>query len=230
MIAKIGIVDDHPLIRRGLAAAVQDTDDLHVAWTASSINETLSQMRDRVAQVLVVDLCIGNASGLDLVRNVKECWPDTRCLVSTMQDESLYAVRAFKAGASGFISKSDSVERLIDGIRSIAHGGVQFSPAVTAKLLDSKHSQAYDEKEDDVVATLSDRELQVFELMGEGYSTRAIAEALFVSPKTIDTFRVRIKRKLRLENSCQLTHFATKWVLESEHSAASKMLADSPSI
>lgn len=219
MTTTIGIVDDHPLIRRGLAAAIGDDVNLQVLWTAADQDEAVQQIESSPAALVVVDLMLGSTNGLDLIRLIKERWPKIRILVSTMHDEGHYAVRCYKAGAHGFVSKSDSVGELVDGIRSVVAGGLKFSPQATAQLL-SSHDQPVTEDRCPLVNLLSDRELQVLELMGDGKTTREIADALFLSRKTVDTFRERIKRKLNIDNAAELTHFATKWVMANGQSPA----------
>ena len=209
----IAIVDDHPLIRKGLSAAISERPGWDVVWTASGLMDSLALARTCPPDIAVVDLSLGDEDGLELIQALRQRCPKTRFVVSTMRDEALYAGRCLKAGAAAFVSKSESIESLIDAIDTVSNGGMYFSSKATAKLL----SQATEPQDSNGVDSLSDRELQVFELIGRGYSTKRVAEALHVSAKTIETFRERIKKKLELKSASELSHYATSWfVLQSK--------------
>ncbi|QDT11612.1 response regulator transcription factor [Planctomycetes bacterium K23_9] len=202
----VAVVDDHPLIRRGLAEAIREESDLNVAWTATSVAETMDKLQFEVPDVAVVDLVLTDGQGLDLVRDVKKKHINTKILVSSMQDETVYANRCLKAGAHGFIGKSEPVETLIDAVRLIVNDQIYLSPKMTSRMLQNIGSP----NEADGVERLSDRELQVLEMIGTGKDTKSIAKEMHVSPKTIDSFRERIKSKLQISNATELMHFAVR--------------------
>jgi DNA-binding NarL/FixJ family response regulator len=202
--ASVAVVDDHALIRRGFGSSISGEEGLIVVWTASSIVETMEKLQSSVPEVMVIDLVLEDGSGLDLVRSVKEKHPLINILVSSMQDEKLYASRCMKAGASGFIAKSEPLEKLIEAIHVIAEGEVYLSDAMAnyMRLCADPKTGA------EGIDRLSDRELQVLELIGKGMDTKRIAKDMDISPKTVDSFRERIKSKLQLSNSTELVHYA----------------------
>ena len=207
---KVGIVDDHDLIRLGAAAAIGQASDIEVIWTAGSVGVAWDCCQQQAPDVVVIDLKLGEEDGLVLIRKIGNLEKKVKAVVSSMRCEQQYAPRCFKAGASGFVSKSEPVETLIAAIRNVHNGGVQFSPQATALLLEPSR----DHPDRAGVNELSDRELQVLEYLGDGKTTKEIASYLHLSPKTIETFRERVKRKLKLESNAQLIHFATSWVLK----------------
>ena len=207
----VAIIDDHPLIRHGLASAVADASEsagIRVLWTAGGISETLENLaKPPRPNLAIVDLSLGDDDGFELIGILKDRFPDVRLLVSTMLSESKYASVCQRAGASGFISKSEPVETLIKSITDIAAGGLSFSARSTAKLLGSS---------DDLMRSLSDRELQVMRLVGNGKSTKEIAEMLSRSPKTVETYKERIKQKLGISSAAELIRISTSWTIEEE--------------
>jgi DNA-binding NarL/FixJ family response regulator len=202
--ASVAVVDDHPLIRRGFGSSIGDEAGLIVVWTASTIVEAIENLNSSIPEVMVIDIALGDGSGLDLTRTVKERHPAVKVLVSSMKDEKLYAGRCLKAGASGFISKSEPVEKMIEAIHVIADDEVYLSEAMMLHTRNSAESKSGAEGID----RLSDRELQVLEMIGKGMDTKRIAKQMEISPKTVDSFRERIKAKLQLANSTELVHYA----------------------
>ncbi len=204
MSSSVAIVDDHQLIRRGFASAIGESADLTVIWTAETIAEATEHLRRESPKVIIIDLQLADGRGMDLIRMVQKNHANTKVLVSSMRDEKIYAGRCIKAGASGFISKSEPVNQLIAAIKVILDGNVYLSEQMTARVLKTlgEPSQA------DGIDSLSDRELQVLELIGVGKDTKSIAKEMHISPKTVDSFRERIKTKLQLSNATELIHFA----------------------
>jgi DNA-binding NarL/FixJ family response regulator len=209
---RILIVDDHPIVRRGLRELVADETDLVVCGEAEDLAEAMRQVEATRPDVVVVDLTLKGGHGLDLIQEIKARFGHIKMLVSSMHDESLFAERALRAGASGYISKQESPERIIDALRQVLRGEVYLSSRMSNRLL---HRLSGGEKlEKDPIASLSDRELEVFEMIGQGLSTKQIARKLNLSHKTIETHREKIKAKLDLKNSAELSRHATQWVLQ----------------
>ncbi len=211
--ANIFIIDDHDLVRRGLRELVKGEADMHVCGEAATVAETLQRIGDCFPDVAIVDITLPDGNGIELIKRLAARSPNMRILVSSMHDEELFAERALIAGAKGYINKQETAERVIDGIRHVFKGKVFLSPRMTERLLRdfAGHPAAAG---DSPVERLSDRELEVFELIGRGLSTTEIAESLSLSVKTIETYRAHIKRKLKLESGAALVRSAVQWCLE----------------
>ena len=211
--SKILIVDDHPIVRHGLAKLINDEPDLEVCGEADSAGDALTMMESEAPDLLLVDISLGGTNGIELIKRVKASDPEMRVLVSSMHDESLYAERALRAGAMGYLNKGENRETLLGAIRQVLRGKLYLSPRMSERLL---HRFVLNDQEPDrpAIESLSDRELEVFQLIGEGLTTRQIASRLHLSPKTIETYREHIKAKLNLENSSELIRAAVQWCLE----------------
>jgi DNA-binding NarL/FixJ family response regulator len=210
---RILVVDDHPLVRRGLRELVADEPDLEVCGEADDVAQALRQVATTHPDIVIVDLTLKSGHGLDLVQEIRALDKQIKVLVSSMHDESLFAERALRAGATGYISKQEPPEKLIDAIRQVLRGEICLSSRMSNRLL---HRLTTGEPlEQNPIASLSDRELEVFEMIGQGISTKQIARKLDLSYKTIETHRQKIKSKLNLKNSTELSRHATQWVLES---------------
>ncbi len=210
--ARILIVDDHPIVRRGLRELVQDEEDLEVCAEASDVNSALDAVSASAPDVIVVDLVLKEGHGLALIEEVHSRAPHIKMLVSSMHDEMLYAERALRCGASGYISKQESPEKIIDALRDVLRGEIYVSKQVSAQLLHRlSDGQSLDQ---DPVSRLTNRELEVFEFIGQGLSTKQIARHLQISKKTVEAHREGIKVKLNLANSLEVSRRATIWVLE----------------
>lgn len=208
--ARILIIDDHPLVRTGLAQLIGDCPDLEVCGEAGDMAEGLRQVDELDPDLAIIDLSLAGGSGLDLIEHIKARGKGTLMLVASMHDESLYAERVLAAGARGYINKQEAQDRIVLAIRRVLGGKVYLSERMTERLL-SGMVEANSEKRD--IDSLSNRELQVFELIGQGVSTGRIAEQLNLSTKTIETHQAHIKRKLGLESAHQLTQRAIRWVM-----------------
>ncbi len=205
------IVDDHPLVRAGLAARISMEPDLEVFGQAGSEAEALALLRDELPDLAVVDVSLKESSGLDLVRQIRQRQPAVRVLVISAFRESIYGERSLRAGALGYLNKQESDEKLVDAIHSVLKGRRFVSPSMTQRLV----SQALDGAPDvNGVDRLTDRELEVFRMIAEGYSSGTIANKLFISTHTVDTHRENIKRKLGTKNASELTRYAVQWLLE----------------
>lgn len=211
--ARILIVDDHPLVCRGLGQLIDDEPGMELAGHASESAEAMRLVEQEKPNLVVVDISLKDSNGLELVKQIKARFPSVKMLVSSMHDESLYAERALRAGAMGYISKQEAGDEMIAGIKRVLGGKVYLSNRVADRIL---HRVVDGEEKLDrsPIDNLSDRELEVFELIGKGLTTRQIAKKLHLSPKTIETHREHIKVKLALKNSNELVRHAVKWQLE----------------
>jgi len=208
------IVDDHALIRHGLSQLVSDEPDMEVCGAAEDADEAMAKLAESQPDVLVVDISLQRGNGLDLIKRVKSHHPHVKILVSSMHDESLFAERALHAGALGYVNKREATEKVIDAIRQVLQGEVYLSTTMTGQLLHRLTNHHHDSLKHSSIETLSDRELEVFEMIGQGMSSRQIADALHLSIKTIVTHREHIKDKLGLKSSAEITKHAVQWTLE----------------
>lgn len=209
---RVMLVDDHPIVRHGMAMLINEEDDLMVCGESSSASETLAQIDYCQPEIAVIDVSLQGASGIDLTKSIKEQRPDLPILILSMHEENLYAERALRAGARGFVMKQEPAETVLHAIRTVLKGDVYLSERLSSKVLRALVDGPGDEPERFGVDRLSDRELEVFELIGRGYSTRRIADALHLSVKTIETHRAHIKQKLKLGNATELVHRAFHWI------------------
>ena len=214
-VAKVLIVDDHPLVRRGLAELISKEPDLQVSGEAAGAAEALGQLTSNRPNLVIIDLSLQEGSGLDLIKQIKAMDDSIKVLVSSMHDESLFAERSIRAGASGYIHKEEATEKVIEAIRYVLKGKVYLSEDMSERIL---HQFAGIEElpPEGSISKLSNRELEVFELIGSGLSTRQIAEKLHRSIKTIETYRESIKQKLNLRTSNELIRHAVQWELEKQ--------------
>ena len=207
------IVDDHPVVRQGLRTMVDAEHDLQVCGEAEGMSDAMQMYFDHKPQMLVVDLSLENGSGLELIKELIAIDENLKILVCSMHDEELFAERALHAGAKGYINKQEATEQLITAIRQIVAGRVFLSQRMTERMITQQVGSGNGTPEFSIDA-LSDRELEVFEQIGHGITTRQIAEKLHLSPKTVETYRENIKHKLNLSNATELTQHAVRWVLE----------------
>ncbi|MFW6169314.1 MAG: response regulator [Planctomycetota bacterium] len=215
MTTRVLIVDDHPAVREGLAVRISSQKDLDVCSQASDINDTLEQLETARPDVAVVDIQLKNGDGLELVKRIKARHESVQILVWSVYPDKVYAERALKAGALGYINKEHSTGRIVDAIRRVRDGKVYLSDEMAESLL-SKSVGGRQSLAGSPVENLSNRELEVFRLIGEGLSAAQIAKRLHLSPYTVDTHRQRIKEKLNLAKSTELTQAAIRWTLERE--------------
>jgi DNA-binding NarL/FixJ family response regulator len=213
--ATVLIVDDHPIVRQGLRLLIDQEPDLTVCGEAENADAVLPAIRAFKPAIAVIDLSLGHDSGIELIKNIKLQHPALPLLVLSMHDESLYAERALRAGARGYIMKQEAPEKVITAIRQVLQGAIYVSDAMSAKML-NKIIDSRREESSSPVELLSDRELQVFNLLGSGLSTRQVADKLHVSIKTVEAYRANIKEKLNLKSSAELVQHAIHWVLSGE--------------
>ncbi len=208
---RILIVDDHPLVRTGFAQLIGDCPDLEVCGEAGDMAEALKQIDATSPNLAIIDLSLAGGSGLDLIERIRSRNKDILMLVASMHDETLYAERVLAAGARGYINKQEAQESIICAIRQVLSGKVYLSQQMTDRLL-SGMVDANGEKRD--IDSLSNRELQVFELIGAGVSSSQIAEQLNLSIKTIETHQAHIKKKLGLGSAHELNQRAIRWAMD----------------
>lgn len=211
--SRVLIVDDHPAVREALSLRINRQPDLEVCGEAADMAEALKLLAECPPDVAVVDISLKSGSGLDLIKRMKDRFPEVRSLVWSMHNESLYAPRALQAGALGYISKDQATVKIVDAIRRVLEGKVWLSEAMSESLL----QRAVGTKQTTVplspINVLSDRELEVFGLIGEGFKTAEIAARMHLSVKTVETYRDRIRVKLAVANGTELARVATEWVL-----------------
>jgi DNA-binding NarL/FixJ family response regulator len=212
------IVDDHPLVRHGLAKLINQEKDMEVCGEASGATDALELFTHQKADVAVIDLSLKDGDGLALIEHIRENHPSIKVLVSSMHDETLFAERVLHAGAKGYINKQEATTELIDAIRTILKGKIHLSTEMADRML-IQITDIERATETEPTERLSTRELEVFQMIGKGYATRQISEELQLSIKTIETHRASIKRKLNLETAAELTRRAVQWDLERESSA-----------
>ncbi len=209
---RIFIVDDHPMLRERLVQVINKEPDMTVCGEADNIQQALERIRRLQPDIAVVDITLkGSSSGLELIKNLKAEGIPTPVLVLSMHDESLYADRALRSGARGYITKHEGSDAVMAAIRCVLGGKVYLSEDHTAKILNrltETGGQAVSPSTD----LLTDRELEVFQMIGKGHTSREIAETLHLGTKTVDTYRERIKQKLALKNAAELYHRATEWL------------------
>ncbi|MBW4051800.1 MAG: response regulator transcription factor [Proteobacteria bacterium] len=207
---RVLIVDDHPLVREGLAARVSAHPDLQVCGSAAAADEALGLVRSARPALVLLDLALQRSSGLDLIKEIRACGSDPRILVVSAYEEGLFAGRALRAGADGYINKQELQATVIEAIRTVMRGERFISTTVTQRLADRALSREFASGP----AGLTDRELQVFERIGRGRATREIAAELHLSVHTIESHREKIRLKLNLRNGTELQQQAVLWALE----------------
>lgn len=207
---RVFLVDDHPLVREWLTNLINQQPDLTVCGEAEGGPSAFAAITRTRPDVAVVDISLKDSSGLELVKDLKSSMPEVHVLVLSMHDESLYAERVLRAGARGYIMKRETTRKVIDAIRQVLDGRIYVSAPVS-ETLTARLVQGADPGPLSPVKTLSDRELEVFELLGRGQPTRAIAESMHVSVKTVQAYCARIKEKLNLTSATELLREAIRW-------------------
>jgi DNA-binding NarL/FixJ family response regulator len=208
---RIVLVDDHPLFRKGLQEMIHSDGTFAVCGEAGNAAEAMAVIRKLSPDMAIVDLSLPGANGIELIKNIRAEFPKVPILVLSMHDESLYAVRALRAGADGYVMKHEAMANVIHAIREVFNGRPYLSPAMAAQVI-TKFAHRQAEGETDAVDRLSDRELEILELIGKGHEVRQIAKLLHLSPKTVETHRAHIKDKLDLKNSREVARFALQWL------------------
>ncbi len=208
---KILIVDDHPFMRAGLAQLIDKQPDLQVCGEAGEPGEALRKLETTPVDLVLTDITMPGRSGIEFIKDVQAIHPRLPMLVVSMHDEGLYAERVLRAGARGYIMKEAGGENLLFAIRQVLAGQAYVSPSVSAKILDNM-SAPRPRGSSSPIEKLSDREFEIFQLVGHGKSTKDIAQQLGLSPKTVDVHRANIKEKLGLRDATALVRHAVRWV------------------
>ena len=210
--ARVFIVDDHPIVREGLAAQIATHPNLTLCGEAEEVPEALMRIAEMKPDLVIIDISLRNGNGIDLVKRLKAKSPNLAILVWSMYPEKLYAERALRAGALGYINKGASAPKIMEAIQAVLGGRTFLSEEMSAKLL-GRVVGAPNEAPCSYVEKLTDRELEAFELLGHGMTTQQIAVKMHVSPKTVETYRARIKEKLGLTNAMELIQHAVQWAM-----------------
>lgn len=207
----IFIVDDHPMLRRGLASLIESEPDLSVCGEAATCQAALKGIQQSKPDLVIVDLGLEGGDGLELLRDMKVRHPKTPALVLSMYEEAVYAERALRAGARGYVTKQQLDDTVLIAIRRVLNGETYMSEKLEARFAE-KFLGGRTLETDSPLAVLTDRELEVFRLIGQGQGTRQIAQRLRLSIKTIESYREHLKQKLTLESGAELARRATRWV------------------
>lgn len=211
---RIVVVDDHPIVRRGIAELLDDTDNLTACGQAGTVEEALRLVSKKRPDLALVDLFLDGIMATELIKDLSAKFPDMKILVFSIQKEALFAERALKAGADGYLVKEEATHEVLHAIQTLLDDKIYLSGKIGEKIFFDLGEEEEGGRRD-FIKKLSDRELQVFELLGGGASIRGIAERLSVSPKTVETHCARIKRKLRLQTGSDLNRLALQWHTES---------------
>jgi DNA-binding NarL/FixJ family response regulator len=207
---KVVIVEDHPLFRERLALLINKELDMLVCGEADNIRQAMEIIQSTQPHAAVVDITLKGSSGLELIKDLKAQSIDLPVLVLSMHDESLYAERVIRAGAKGYITKDEASDKVMSAIRKVVAGEIYLSETMTSRVL--KNLSGKTAEQVSPLERLTDRELEVFQLIGKGKTAKEIAETLNLGLTTIDTYRARIKEKLNLKNATELVHEAAEWI------------------
>ncbi len=210
---RVLVVDDHPIVREGLAQMINREADLTVCGDAADMRKALLLIETLRPDILIVDVSLEGPDGLDLLKSIRAQDPSLPVLILSMHDESIYAERALRAGANGYIMKQEATERVLDALRRILNHEVYVSARIANKMLQQFVGAPATDRNHSSVDDLSDRELEVLRLIGAGHGTRQIAEKLNLSIKTVETYQAHLKEKLTLRNSRELVQYATRWTM-----------------
>jgi DNA-binding NarL/FixJ family response regulator len=208
--SRVLLVDDHPLVRRALRQAIEREGDLQVCGEAEDRGEALEVLEASSADMAIVDLSLKTSDGLELVKDIRRKHPHVLTLVLSMHNESVHAVRAIRAGANGYICKQESANEVMSAVRKVLRGEIYWPEKAAAEAVNRMAGKGFIQN-GEVVGRLSERELQVFELIGTGSTPAQIAEIMDVEVSTVDTYRSRIKDKLNLKGAAELRHEAIRW-------------------
>lgn len=211
---RIFIVDDHPVVYQGLKALLNQDARFEVCGYAQDASAAIKGIQESLPDLAIVDISLQEGvNGLDLMKQLSSSHPKLKIIALSMHDESVYSERAIRAGAHGYVMKSELINTLVHAIEQVMHGEVYLSEKIASKLL-RKIMRHGEKAAVDVTEQLTNREFEVFSLIGDGYKTRDIAEKLYLSPKTVETYRMRIREKLQLGDSSELSRYAVSWTRE----------------
>ncbi len=208
---RILLVDDHPVLRKGLVRLIDSKDEFVVCGEASTAADAMALIRELEPHLAIVDIGLPGASGIELTKTIRAEFQKLPVLILSMHEEAFYATRALRAGAMGYIVKQDAIDNIAEALREALNGRCYLSPVIAAQLQHNGPDKQI-HPTDDPVSLLTDREFEIFELIGKGHEIREISHALGVSPKTVETHRTNIKGKLKLKNARQVTRLAVQWL------------------
>jgi DNA-binding NarL/FixJ family response regulator len=208
---RILLVDDHPVLRKGLVRLIDSKEEFVVCGEASTAADAVALIAELKPHLVVVDIGLPDTNGIELTKTIRAEFPQVPVLILSMHEEALYATRALRAGATGYIVKQDAIDNIAAALREALDGRRYLSPVIAAQL---QHNapDGQTTSTDDPVGLLTDREFEIFELIGKGHEVREISEALGLSPKTVETHRTNIKEKLKLKNARQVARLAMQWL------------------
>jgi DNA-binding NarL/FixJ family response regulator len=210
-VTRILLIDDHPIMRHGLAQLLRQEEGLEICGEAGSAREGLAAIEKKKPDLVILDLTLPDKHGLELVKDIHALHPDLKCLVLSMHDESLYAERALRSGARGYIMKEAAADHLVVAVRKILSGGVYVSDHMAARMIE-QFTGGRGRAGGGGVESLTDRELEVLGLIGQGIATKNIAERLNISARTIEAHRAHIKEKLGITDGAALVRYAVQWM------------------
>lgn len=216
---RILIVDDHPIVAEGIQQLIAREEQWQVCGSAPDANTALALIEKHQPQVMIVDISLkGSVNGIDLIKAIKNRYPEIRMIVLSMHDESLYAERAIRAGARGYIMKNEMTATIVNAIHMVMDNEIYLSKRITSKILDNL---LFDNPRgiSNPVEKLTNRELEVIQLIADGIKSSEIARKLSVGVKTVETHRLRIKNKLNLKSNAELIKFAVEWVRDNRSSS-----------
>jgi len=208
----IFLVDNEPIVRHGIKSLIKTQPNLEVCGQSSDAGDVLEQIQAKKPNLIILDVTLRTGSGLELIKQIKAFEPNVKILVYSSYRESQFGERAIRSGAMGYVNKKDSIERFLKGIKEVLDGNIFLSQNLSERMFHGGYSNAPVGKSS-LIDTLSDREFEIFQLIGQGLETRIIADQLRLSVKTIETHRYNIKRKLFLESGNELTRYAFEWSL-----------------
>lgn len=206
--SRVLIIDDHVMLREGVAQIIEQADDLCVCCSASTANEGLEMVRTQKPDLVLVDITLPGKNGVEFIKEARALRPDLPILAMSMHDESLYAERVLRAGGRGYIRKQEGGDRLIDAMRRVLRGEIAVSEKVTSRVLETLVGRKTMRSS---LEGLSDRELEVFQLIGQGKTMKEIGASLHRSPKTIEVHRAHIREKLGIKSAAELVAYAARW-------------------
>ena len=206
--SRVLIIDDHVMVREGVAQIIEHSDDLSVCCSASTANEGLEKLRKLKPDLVLVDITLPGKNGIEFIKDARAFCPDLLILAMSMHDESLYAERVLRAGGRGYIRKQEGGDKLIEAMRRVLRGEIAVSEKVARRVLETFSGR---KRMTSPLEGLSDRELEVFQLIGQGRTMKEIGETLHLSPKTIEVHRAHIKQKLRIKSAAELVAYAARW-------------------
>jgi DNA-binding NarL/FixJ family response regulator len=213
--SSVFVVDDHPIVRQGLALMINAEADLMVCGEAEEAQTALQSIVESHPDILIIDISLDGPDGLELVKHVRSLFPELPILILSMHDETIYAERALRARANGYIMKQEATEKVLIAIRRILSGGIYLSERMANRIL-QQHARGGAAASQSRITELSDRELEVFRLIGDGHGTRQIADQLHLSVKTVETYQAHIKEKLLLRTGRELVQQAIFWKMSQE--------------